>query len=781
MTYKNMDGAFGGFIDYPSNVPDTAQALQALAAAGSTDATAINGAVSYLLAAQNADGGWGFIPGKPSGVYYTAVVMQALETQPQTTAIANALSQATTFLLAHQNADGGFGGSPSTVWETSLAFLAISKTTGDVTARTSAINYLLATQQADGSWNQDPYQTALALQALHASLNQTPPPPPPTTGTLTGTVKDGSTQAPLQGVLVEVQAQGLSTMTDASGAFSLTNVTAGSVSLTFAKTGYQTGGLTTTLDAGSVKDLGTLYMTANPNTGIITGMVTDAQTGNALDAVAIGITGPSNLNTTTAADGTYTIPDVPIGSYTLTASMTGYDPVTAAGDVIAGGTLLFSPALYPEGTSPGGTTGTITGTVVDAETSAPIPTATVTLIETGLSAGTDPSGQFWITDVPQGTHSLSISAPNYATQMGTVVLSGGSTADLGLIHLSAAPSTSTVSGVVSDAQSGLPLSGATVSLLETGAVTTTGADGSYAFSGIELLNFTLKAAAAGYAGQVITVTLSQPGAVTLNFALSTAQIGLLQITSLTTDQAQYPALTNVQMHAAVQWSGAESIEAQAVFLIKDPQGIVVATPAVALGVLVLDPDTGTGTDAVWNTGVFSPGSYRAVLQVTDADGTVLAEREAPFTIEPTVGLANSAVAPRPGFSHVGATETLQVNLLLVNGSNTTTTLTLVHELKSPSGSVIHQGTTTLSLGPDVSDTSVNLATFEHTFLESGEYPIRVEIHEGATLLAALQSVIGVAPEERIEPSMALTPQTIPPGADQRIRIEIRLEGMEAPP
>jgi hypothetical protein len=234
---QNTDAGFGAAKGYPSNVPDTAQALQALAAAGSTDATAINGAVSYLLAAQNADGGWGFVIGKPSEVYYTAVVMQALETQPQTTAIANALSQATAFLLAHQNADGGFGSSPSTVWETALAFLAISKTTGDVTARTSAINYLITTQQANGSWNDDPYSTALALQALHTSLSQTPPPPPPTTGTLTGTVKDGATQAPLQGVLVEVQAQGLSTMTDASGAFTLSEVTAGTVDLSFMKVG----------------------------------------------------------------------------------------------------------------------------------------------------------------------------------------------------------------------------------------------------------------------------------------------------------------------------------------------------------------------------------------------------------------------------------------------------------------------------------------------------------------------------------------------------------------
>jgi prenyltransferase beta subunit len=79
LTYQNTDGGFGGAQDYSSNIPDTAQALHALAIAASTETTAINGAVSYLLSKQNTDGGWGFIPGKPSEIYYTAVVMQELE------------------------------------------------------------------------------------------------------------------------------------------------------------------------------------------------------------------------------------------------------------------------------------------------------------------------------------------------------------------------------------------------------------------------------------------------------------------------------------------------------------------------------------------------------------------------------------------------------------------------------------------------------------------------------------------------------------------------------
>ena len=205
LTYQTFDGGWGSDPDFSSDNLDSVLVLLALASESSSDPVLINLIADFLVNSQNLDGGWGFILGKVSEVYYTALAMQALETQPQTTAIANALAQGTIFLLVHQNADGGFGGSPSTVWETALSFLAISKTTGDVTARTAAIDYLLTTQQHDGSWDQDPYSTALALQALHASLNQTAElPPPPTTGTLTGTVADGTTQDET-GVFVIVQ------------------------------------------------------------------------------------------------------------------------------------------------------------------------------------------------------------------------------------------------------------------------------------------------------------------------------------------------------------------------------------------------------------------------------------------------------------------------------------------------------------------------------------------------------------------------------------------------
>ncbi len=74
----------------------------------------------------------------------------------------SSISKATSFFLAHQNPDGGFGSSPSTVYETSLAFKALFGVTTDATVLGRAVSYLTAAQCERSSWNDNPNYTALA-------------------------------------------------------------------------------------------------------------------------------------------------------------------------------------------------------------------------------------------------------------------------------------------------------------------------------------------------------------------------------------------------------------------------------------------------------------------------------------------------------------------------------------------------------------------------------------------------------------------------------------------
>jgi len=145
------------------------------------------------------------VSGDGSRVYYTAIVMQALETQVQSTAMANVLSRATAYLLSQQLSNGSWGN----VADTALAFRAIITQTGDMTSRLAALNWLIAAQLPDGSWGEDPYQTALALQALAVGAPlQTPPATHVSSVDLLNGSQPATTFGPQQTVTVNVGLNG---------------------------------------------------------------------------------------------------------------------------------------------------------------------------------------------------------------------------------------------------------------------------------------------------------------------------------------------------------------------------------------------------------------------------------------------------------------------------------------------------------------------------------------------------------------------------------------------
>ena len=108
-------------------------------------------------------------------------------------------------------------------------------------------------------------------------------------------------------------------------------------------------------------------------------------------------------------------------------------------DERTGGPLLFVNAETFSGDGTCGVagevaTGTIAGTVTDAETEDGIEDATVTVEGTELSATTDADGAYSIGDVPEGTHDVTASADGYgsATQSVTVTEDETTTADFAL-------------------------------------------------------------------------------------------------------------------------------------------------------------------------------------------------------------------------------------------------------------------------------------------------------------------------------------------------------------
>jgi hypothetical protein len=86
--------------------------------------------------------------------------------------LATMIANGVTWLLAKQNGDGGFGDNgTSGALETALAIRALNavSTTTYSTQIGNAQNYLIGSQQANGAWANDAFQTALVLQTFPAT------------------------------------------------------------------------------------------------------------------------------------------------------------------------------------------------------------------------------------------------------------------------------------------------------------------------------------------------------------------------------------------------------------------------------------------------------------------------------------------------------------------------------------------------------------------------------------------------------------------------------------
>ena len=244
---------------------------------------------------------------------------------------------------------------------------------------------------------------------LKFSLGTIPP-----AGAITGTVTDSNTLLPIPGANVSSDT-GQSAIAAADGSYALNDVPAGNRTITASAPDYFTQQKQTTLADGgtSVVD----FLLDPEPMGAITGTVTDSQTGFAIQGANVSAdTGQSAI---TAANGSYTLNDVPTGNRTVTASAIDYLTQQKSTSVTDGGTSLVDFALDPE------PRGDVTGTVTDNKTGSPIQGATVSA-DTGQSDTADVNGDYTLNNVPTGNRTVTASATGYGTQnKETTVIDGG--------------------------------------------------------------------------------------------------------------------------------------------------------------------------------------------------------------------------------------------------------------------------------------------------------------------------------------------------------------------
>ncbi|MEE8522889.1 MAG: prenyltransferase/squalene oxidase repeat-containing protein, partial [Thermoanaerobaculia bacterium] len=165
----DADGGWGLTPSFFADPLDTALALAAVAPGTSVGDATLIPALSQLLAAQQADGGWACVDGGDSEIFCTSHALLALSAYRGRFFLIPQLDVAAGFLLGERNADGSFGPADETqVIHSSLAAAALAVLPA-VGAEIPIMTLFLENQQlADGSWQGDPYATALAVRALAA-------------------------------------------------------------------------------------------------------------------------------------------------------------------------------------------------------------------------------------------------------------------------------------------------------------------------------------------------------------------------------------------------------------------------------------------------------------------------------------------------------------------------------------------------------------------------------------------------------------------------------------
>jgi len=794
---QNPDGGFGEWQGYNSSVLDTALALEALATAEIEDTQVVQAAIGFLTQHQNSDGGFALNAANDSSVYVTAKVSQALQYFLFKFNISAIIEAANAYLYTHLLEH-------SEDWEIALALMAVVPMTTEASRYSEAVEILKAHQDPNASWGGDVYATALALRIIDY-IETLEVPVNPNFSTLSGRVVDANSGLPLGGVAIAIESmQGIQAYTQVDGSFTLANMPPNTYTFNYQLPGYDVAYHSTTVAARQLLNLGQIRLQPSTSTALITGIVSSAVTGQPLSGVLVEATGSQRVSTVTDENGHYTLIVAP-GTVTIAIQVAQdyvastesrnarevttpirYEPVHTTATVEAGDTVLFSPVLTAAGTEASQAL-TLEGQVIDNETQQPLRGVSVNITDSRVSGTSQRDGHFSLTAPQTGSQQLNLSLAGYQSAYLTVLVQGPT--DLGLIRLpqltTESTTTTTLEGIIVDAQTERPIAGAHISLTGSDKTATSAADGHYIIEGISTLNLSLVVTASGYLTNTQNITQPEHSYITMDIPLK--PLGFM-IAEVSADQASYPAFSKATINAQLHNRSTADKTVQLMAKVINEAGIVVEHQPISHAPLPDDMADSLVTVAAqrqqdvgldWSNNDMPPGRYQMIIQAYDkGNWQLLSEASTTLIIEPT-RIVDIIITSEPRFSYQGAQADLNFIAEVENHSNTTIELVVGYEFLAPERQVIKHGQATFTLTPEDKHQVVTLETFTHTFTQSGIYRLDTQILSGELTGGGVNGIpMTVAPGVHIIPHKDVTPLEVVPDGDKRIHLNIQIEGGE---
>ncbi|MED4278752.1 carboxypeptidase regulatory-like domain-containing protein, partial [Priestia megaterium] len=346
----------------------------------------------------------------------------------------------------------------------------------------------------------------------------------PEVGSLTGFIRNVQTSEVVVGATVQVFdfTRGLiaTITTNKNGQYLLGNISPGTYRVIVSSQNFGTVVQETVV---GINEETTLNFDLTPNPGTIQGTVTNQRSGQPLGGVSIVVrqfspAGPVVANSATDGNGLFTIPNLAPGIYTVIATVPSFGISAASVEVVTNSSSTVQLALSPN-------PGAVQGVVTDAQIGDTLPNTFIRVINNNGVIVTvvqnDNNGQYRVQNLEPGTYTLIVI--NSSFQRGTIgfVMSAGQT---NTINISLEPNPGSIGGTIANAQTNLPLAGATVQLFLSQSLipvanTVTDENGQYRFSGLEPGDYVVAANSTNFARSVIGATVFPNVQTTANVSL----------------------------------------------------------------------------------------------------------------------------------------------------------------------------------------------------------------------------------------------------------------------
>lgn len=390
-------------------------------------------------------------------------------------------------------------------------------------------------------------------------------PRPDTHGSVFGRVIDAVTSMPLVGAHVVVAHDGDMTdgpslppavvlgeaLTGPNGEYEIPGIPAGEVVVFASHDGYRTGRHEAEVHAGQETRVNfALQPIPIRPKGTIVGTVFDARTTTPLaqamvtlnpdDESAFELSNPPDHHRYALTDqnGQYAFPDIPVGSYEVTAAKDGYHRAEKHAHVLDGQTTEVDFFLQPR---PEPMIGSLAGIVVDAVTSAPIEGAWVALrgddpqwlaeSRDGLITRTNSEGRYEFPHLKAGSYKAHVIKRGYEVAEADIDVPAGPRTFHNFALTPLPTDTGAIEGIVTDAITNDPIAEAIVfvplappeflfmSSDDTALSARTDANGHYRIEGVPVGMRTVVAFRRGYFTDAQLAQVPANGTVTVDFAL----------------------------------------------------------------------------------------------------------------------------------------------------------------------------------------------------------------------------------------------------------------------